>query len=258
MWGAISSVLKITSDNFKRLKTFKLATGGTVKIKADGTVVDGAGKLIGKAYYDKDGLWHLLNEATQTVQVFDTIGKEVVNLAGVTLPSNSKLRLGTDNTASVCYTDDMGNVMRVGDDLLPNTSYTLNGYSYSTDQHGRISEVVFDDLRLKPDGRTRLTIQDGRSAIGKGFEMTTDDRGHMIADMFDGNNTLANIVPMSRGVNQVEVKAIENSWVQCLEQGGNVSGSIEIMYSEFSFRPDSFEYSYDMGAGLVSTLILNN
>lgn len=257
MWGAISSVLKIAAENFKRLKVFKLATGGTVKIRTDGSVVNAAGKIVGKAYYDKDGLWHLVSEATQTVQVFDSAGKEIISLAGNSLPANSKLRLGTDNTASICYTDDIGNVMRIGDDLLPNTSYTINGYSYSTDQYGRINEVSFEDLQLKPEGRSRLTIQDGRHTIGKGFEKPTDDRGHIIADMFDGNNTLANIVPMDKTVNQVEVKAIEDSWAQCLEQGGSVSGSIKIAYSKSSFRPDAFEYNYDLGNGLVSTFIPN-
>lgn len=257
MWGAISSVLKIASENFKRLKAFKLASGGIVKIRADGSVVDAAGKLVGKAYYDKEGLWHLVNEATQTVQVFDSSGKEIISLAEKSLPANSKLRLGPDNTASICYTDDIGNVMRIGDNLLPNASYTINGYSYSTDQYGRINEVSFEDLRLKPEGSSRLTIQDGRYSIGKGFEKSTDDRGHIIADMFDGNNTLANIVPMDKTVNQVTVKAIEDSWAQCLEQGGNVSGTINLIYSKSSFRPDAFEYSYNLGNGLVSTFIPN-
>ena len=64
MWGAISSVLKITGKNFKRLKAFKMATGGSAAIKADGTVFDEAGKRIGQAFYDNENVWHLVDETS--------------------------------------------------------------------------------------------------------------------------------------------------------------------------------------------------
>ena len=131
--------------------------------------------------------------------------------------------------------------------------------AYTTDDFGRIIKADFADLKLKnPERRFRLDILDSKQNIGKGFELTTDDRGHLIADMFDGNNTMANIVAMNSSVNQREVQAIENIWKLCLQDGGHVHGSIEPTYTGESFRPDSFKYIYDAGKGEISETIINS
>ena len=260
MWGAIASVKKIASENLKRLKTFKLATGGTATLRPDGRVFDEAGKLIGKAYYEKDGMWYLLDEASQALQVFDKAGRAVTDpsvLAAITsLPRNAYLRLGTASEAAICYTDDLGNVIRIGNELIPNICYQLNGYTYYTDDIGRISKVVFDELKLHK-GHNRSLIAESKSVIGRGFEQLSDDRGHLIADMFGGDNTIANIVLMDSHVNRSTVKAIELSWQSCINRGEHVQGVIELAYSGESFRPDSFKYIYDIGEGLRETLISN-
>jgi hypothetical protein len=261
MWGAIASVTKISAENFKRLKAFKLAAGGTASIKPDGRVFNEAGKLIGKAFYEKSGLWYLLDDASNAIQVFDKAGKAITDPAMLsalkTLPSNTMLRLGTAADAAICCTDDIGQIIRVGNDLLPNICYQINGYTYYTDDLGRISKVAFEELRMRPEGQLRLEILDSKNAIGKGFEKLADDRGHLIGDLFDGNNTLANIVPMDGTVNKSDVRVVEIAWQKCLENGGSVHGRIEITYSGESFRPDSFIYIYDMGDGVVSTIISN-
>lgn len=257
MWGAIESVLRIEVSNIKRLNAFKLATGAKLTIKADGTVYDTAGKLIGKAVYDKDGIWHLIDEVDDVIRFFDSKGKELLELAGNKLPANTILKFASEVSDILYYTDDVGNIMRAGDDLLPNITYQLDGHKYTTDKYGRIEKVVFDNLQLKPEGRSRLTIAERMSQIGKGDALVNDQRGHLIADRFDGNNTLANIVPMSPNANQVEVAEIEAIWAKCLEQGGHVSGTIEIVYSKSSFRPIEFIYTYDIGNGMVTKVISN-
>lgn len=257
MYGAMSAVLKVNSQNIKRLKTFKHATGGTSKIKLDGKVYDEAGKLIGEALVDKDGLWRLVNHADDTIQVFDSKGKELLKLAGTALPSNAKLTLGAAAKAVVCYTDDLGQIIRKGNALQPNIVFQLGGHTYHTDSKGRIVKVVFDKLELKEVGRNRLKITDTMDDIAKGYAKTGDQRGHLIADMFNGDNTLANIVPMSQQANQTDVAAIEALWKKCLENGGNVSGTIEIRYNGSSFRPDDFTYMYDMGSGMIKKIISN-
>lgn len=256
MWGAIDSVLKIFSKNFKRLNSFKRATGGKAKIKIDGSVFDDAGKYIGKAYYDKDGVWHLVNESSKKISIFDSAGKELKSFAGSSLPSNSKLRLGTDATAKICYTDDIGQIFRIGDDLLPNMRYQINGYLYNTDDLGRVTKIVADNLQLK-NSTGRQIIFDSKSKIGRGFERHTDVRGHLIADRFGGDNTLANIVPMDGIVNNGEFKAIENILQKCLQDGGHVSVSIKPIYSGSSFRPDSLRVLYNIGNGEVTKIIPN-
>lgn len=269
MWGAISAVLKVSGTNIKRLNSLKLAMGKKATINSAGQVFDEAGKLLGKAYYDKNGIWHLVSASSKQVMFFDKKGKQIVDVAVLAskglsdgkLPSNGILRLAADSTENVilCYTDDLGQIYKEGKNLIPNITYKLRGYTYSTDEKGRIVKVVFEKLRLKPEGRGRLIIRDSLDDIGHGFaENATDDRGHLIADMFDGDNTLANIVPMDKNINRGSVAAMESNWAKCITEGGNVSGSIDITYSGSSFRPDKFKYVYDMGQGKVETVITNN
>lgn len=256
MWGAIGSVLKVAGKNFKRLKAFKTATGGALKIKLDGTVLDAAGNAIGKAYYDSKNLWHLVDEVAKTTRVFDQAGKELLSMAGAGLPANSALRLGADAAFKLCYTDANGVIFRVGDELLPNMTYVIDGITYMTDKYGRIVSTEFTQLTLK-DGARQL-IADSRYCIGHGEARTGDDLGHLIADMFNGDNTMANIVLMDGHVNKSPVKAIELSWKKAIQAGKQVSGRIDIAYSGRKFRPTGFTYSYDIGEGLVTKLIANH
>lgn len=257
MWGAISSVLKIAPQNIKRLKTFKLASGSKLRIHADGKVFDNAGQLIGEAYYDNEKIWHLVDKTSGVIRLFDSAGKELASVAGTTLPPNATLALGTAADAAVCYTDDAGKIFRVGSELKANITYNIGGHTYCTDDLGRITKVSFDGLKVKPEGTARETIADGMKEIGKGFAKATDDRGHLIADRFYGDNSLANIIAEDSTVNRGVIKQIENAWAECIQQGGNVSGTIEISYKGSSFRPDSLTYLYDMGDGLITSVIPN-
>ena len=263
MWGAIGSVLHVTAQNIKRLKAFRLAAGGTLHIKIDGTVVDALGNIVGKAYYGKNQ-WYLLDAASNATRVFDKAGKEIVNVANIELPApnllppNTTLSIGAQNALKVCYTDSAGIIYRIGDDLVPNIVYTIGDKVYRTDSLGRIIEVSFQSLSLKNPNRGRFVIAETMKTIGKGDALITDQRGHLIADMFDGNNTLANIVPMCPEANHGTVAAIETTWAQTIKSGGNVSGSISIAYEGTSFRPESFTYSYDIGEGLKDILINNH
>ena len=256
MWGAIGSVLKVAGKNFKRLKAFKAATGGALKIKLDGTVLDAAGNAVGKAYYDSKNLWHLVDEVAKTTRVFDQAGRELLSMAGAGLPANSALRLGADAAFKLCYTDANGVIFRVGDELLPNMTYVIDGITYMTDKYGRIVSTEFAQLTLK-DGARQL-IADSRFCIGHGEARTGDDLGHLIADMFNGDNTMANIVLMDGHVNKSPVKAIELSLKKAIQAGKQVSGRIDIAYSGHKFRPTEFIYSYDIGEGLVTKLIANH
>lgn len=256
MWGAIGSVLKVAGKNFKRLKAFKTATGGALKIKLDGTVLDAAGNVVGKAYYDSKNLWHLVDEVAQTTRAFDKAGKELLSMAGAGLPANSTLRLGADAAFKLCYTDANGVIFRVGDELLPNMTYVIDGVTYMTDKYGRIVSTEFAQLTLK-DG-ARQVIADSRMCIGHGEARVGDDLGHLVADMFNGDNTMANIVLMDGHVNKSPVKAIELSWKRAIQEGKQVSGRIDISYAGHKFRPSEFIYSYDIGEGLVTKVITNH
>ena len=57
--------------------------------------------------------------------------------------------------------DDNDKLYRIGDDLLPNNKYEINGYSYETDDKGRIILV---------EGILHIKDRDGRLIIGDSIE----------------------------------------------------------------------------------------
>lgn len=258
MWGAITSVLLVAIKDFKMLKAFKRATGRLAKIKLDGTVLDKAGRIIGRAYYDSKGLWHLVDEVAHTVSIFDSTGKELLSLAANSLPANAILKLGAETATKICHTDDLGRIYRVDDKLLPDITYQFRNNVYRTDAKGRIAQLDFSQLELKSELRPRFSIADSKQVIAREKLITTDHNGHLIADLFNGDNTMANIVRMDAKVNQGKVKAIENSWRKAINEGKKVSGSITISYKGSAFRPSEFIYSYNDGSGSIIKTILNH
>lgn len=139
------------------------------------------------------------------------------------------------------YRDDNGNVYRINDDLTPNSSYEINGYKYETDDLGRI-ESVSGKLHFS-DGE-RKNIADSKAKIGKGDELETDDRGHLIADRFDGGNGLENMTPQDAHVNRSEVKKLENDLAKQLDENKDVYVNIRADYDDDSHRPSSYTYTY--------------
>ena len=260
MVGAIDSVKDILFENFKRLNVFKTATGSKLKINVDGVVYDEAGKRLGQAFYDNGKTWRLVNDVEDTVQLFDQHGNEILKATSEGLPANEIIRTGIE-TALLCYTDDFGKIMRVGDDLVANTEFFKNGYKYLTDEQGRVIEASFESLRLKPEGRLRFKIADDISTITHGeikscIEARVD-KSHLIADNFDGDNTLANLVAMPSHVNQGIYKQIEDIWEKALLSGKKVSGKISVEYDSKSYVPKCFKIVYDIGEGLVEEIIKN-
>lgn len=86
------------------------------------------------------------------------------------------------------YYDVNGKLYRVENNLVPNCQYEMNGYTYTTDEQGRIS-LAEGTLHMK-DREGRLPIKDSIEDIGKGDQKEGDDRGHLIGDQFDGSNGL--------------------------------------------------------------------
>lgn len=142
------------------------------------------------------------------------------------------------------YYDDNGNLYRSDNDLAPNSEYDINGYKYKTDSEGRIVSVE-GELYLKNDKRS--PIKDSMKKIGKGQQLSTDHRGHLIGDRFNGGNGLENIVPQDGRLNQGAYKSLEDQWANALQSGKKVTVNIEVTYDSTSLRPNGFsvEYSID-------------
>lgn len=259
MWGAIEGALRVSQSVETRPKTLKMAGGLIRKIQADGTVVDDAGEILGKAYYHKDGTY-LLDETVKNpiVRMFDSKGGEIIDttvdglrdVADGRLPKNAILQLGDGSEKKICKTDSAGGIFRVGDELLPNHSYKLNDYSYRTDQWGRVFSCE-GDLHLKQGDR--FTLKD----VVKGA-LDGDDRGHLIGDRFGGSADAGNLVPMDQHINRSDYLKLENKWAKALENGDSVKVKIKLKYTSESFRPNSFEISYQIGDNSWITEIIQN
>ncbi len=153
------------------------------------------------------------------------------------------------------YYDDDGNLYRVGNDLAPDSEYTMNGYKYKTDEQGRVIHAE-GELYLKDGGR--MPIKDTMKKIGKGYQKITDHRGHLIGDRFNGGNGLENIVLQDGKLNQGQYKALENEWAAALQSGKKVSVSIEVVYDEISLRPEGFAVEYRIDDGSLNKRFFEN
>lgn len=142
------------------------------------------------------------------------------------------------------YYDDNGNLYRVGNELLPNSQYELNGYTYKTDEYGRIVSAE-GTLHMK-DRDGRLTIRDSLEDIGKGDQKEGDDRGHLIGDQFDGPNGLENMVPQDANINRNDFRNFENELAKEVKDGKEVKVKVEPIYEGDSRRPTAIAVTYSI------------
>lgn len=246
MWGAIDSV---TGPLFKRVKLprrLKFDGAGSGRIQANGDVVGEMGKRLGTAYYDDNHIYLSKGDDFKKFLVFDKSGRELTRLSGQRLKSNTTIMSGQGAKAVLSYTDDLGKIYQKGRKLVPNITFKLGGVTYKTDKLGRVREVYIDKLKLKQH-KGRLNLTDSLSDISKGFQRPGDERGHLIADMFGGSNQLANLIAQNGQVNKGEYKALELLLKKALESGKVVEKvKIVLPYTDDSFRPDAFRFTYQL------------
>ncbi|QNU68878.1 DNA/RNA non-specific endonuclease [Ruminiclostridium herbifermentans] len=137
--------------------------------------------------------------------------------------------------------------------LKPNVTYTTNeGYSYSTDEKGRIRSV---------EGVLQLGLAErneyAQKTVGREDRLSEDDGGHLIASIFKGSGGLDNLVAMDGNLNKGEWKKLENMWANALKgKDGKkkinpkpVKLDIEVVYKGDSQRPAKFNIVYQIGKG---------
>ena len=131
--------------------------------------------------------------------------------------------------------------------LKPDVEYTTKeGYKYSTNSQGKLSEV---EGTLKLDNGKRNNY--AQSHVGKGNgRLDTDDGGHLIATIFKGSGNIDNLVPMDATLNRGQWKVMENKWANALKSNEQVEVKIKINYNNpMSDRPASFNVKYKIGNG---------
>lgn len=212
--------------------TVEVASAGAV-----GKLLRGAGKPFAQA--EKNALKEGVDDAG-----------EVVADAGKLLPNKTFSLDGVK-----CRTDDAGKIYRMDDDLIPDGSYELGGYKYSTDGQGRITSAS-GKLQIKGHEK-RTNIKDSMEIVGRGEGKDTDDRSHLIADMFNGVGRLENLVAADINVNRSELKRIELKCNSALKSDNDVFYKIEPMYSRNSNRPSSFRVT-DIINGEKTVTVLDN
>lgn len=135
-------------------------------------------------------------------------------------------------------------------ELRPNNKYTINGYTYVTDELGRIISAR-GDLRLENGKR----FGNHQSKAGGIFRLKTDDGGHLFATIFGGSGKIDNIVPMDSNLNRGRYKALENKWAGILKDNPNakISVSITNIYSGNSARPTGIKVKYSIDGVMQDT-----
>ena len=140
------------------------------------------------------------------------------------------------------YKDDNGEIYRLGNELLPYNNYEINGYKYETDELGRVTSAE-GYLHLK-EREGRLPIKDSMEVVGKGYELPTDDRGHIIGDLFDGSNGLENLIPQDAVINRKDFQCFEKQLAEEVKNGKKVYFINEPKFEDLSRRPKELIISY--------------
>ena len=138
------------------------------------------------------------------------------------------------------YYDDNGKIYRVDNGLVANHEYSINGYEYKTDEQSRI--VSASGIIQTKDHEGRSPIEDSMENIGRGDQKKTDDRGHLIADRFNGGNGLENLIPMDSELNRKggDYYKLEDYMADAVASGADVYAEISVVYDGDSARPSEF------------------
>ena len=226
-----SSMRQLAND-IKSFSTSNLEAGRRLR-QATLSVEDGLGIYLADIL---EIIAQTQNSVGQSSESLETLAQKVMQKAD---DISELVAMGLGGKSSA---DDNGNTYRVGNDLVPNSSYEINGYSYKTDELGRITSAE-GTLRIKNrDGR--LAIRDSIEDIGKGDQRGTDDRGHLIGDQFDGSNGLENMVPQDSTINRVDFRNFEDSLSHQVKSGKNVYVNVSPYYEGNSRRPSIIVVNY--------------
>jgi hypothetical protein len=168
--------------------------------------------------------------------------------------SNSKFR----QNGVTCYTDDDGKIFRMGNKLLGGCTYTVGGYTYQTDDIGRI--VMAGGILQKKDHTGRGNMPDRMTAGAKAQNLSGDQRGHLIADMFNAAGGMENFVAMDQHLNQVRYRRLEMKLAALVNDPAHdnqVSYFVRPVYHGGSYRPVGFAVDYTVNGEQFSERFYN-
>lgn len=136
-------------------------------------------------------------------------------------------------------------------ELLPNNTYEINGTKYETDDKGRIIRA---EATVEINNTPRASLN---SRKVEGLE-PGDDKGHIIAHVLGGSDTEGNLVAQDAKLNRGEYKSMELGAKRALEEGKEVSMTVDIEYEGDSKRPKSFTVTLEIDDDITVKKFLNN
>ena len=154
-----------------------------------------------------------------------------------------KLPEETENAGNLdenWYTENKEKTVPPQGPLPPNTTYQAGefGYSYQTDDQGRIANWYTEDLQLTERTRRLPYV---RNTPGKQLD---DHAGHLAGDRFGGSGQLDNLVSQYWLVNVSSYKKLENEWYRAIQAGKTVEVDVEVVYDGDDLRPSVFIIEY--------------
>ena len=168
--------------------------------------------------------------------ISETNPLEESNPRSVTLDDGTVVTLPDAKTyENVTKTDDNGTVYLKDEELEPNTTYELNGNTYTTDEQGRIIRCEATPERSPENPR------DVNAQLQAGGEdrRPSDQGGHIVGRDLIGDGGAGNLVAMDTKITQSDYKRMENDIKAALDEGKEVTVTTDISYSGDSKRPDT-------------------
>lgn len=135
------------------------------------------------------------------------------------------------------YYDDNGEKYREGNFLETNTTFEKNGFTFKTDDLGRVVSASGKLETYQSDKKRKMASMD---SVGKGDQKEGDIRFHLIAHRFGGPDGIENLVAGDSKLNQGDYAKLENSLADAKKNGADVGLKAESLYIDNSNRPDSF------------------
>lgn len=149
--------------------------------------------------------------------------------------------------------DDNGKQYRVGDELIRNNKFQINGYEYETDNQGR-TIVASGKLSINELGQKNRSMDDNMDVIAKGDQQENDDRGHLIGHQFNGSDRMENLVPQDWRINRRSFRELEDSLASLVKTGHEIKVSVIPFYGDDTRRPAGIFYFYNIDG--VSNIVL--
>lgn len=206
--------------------------------------------------FKKNAADHIINIGTKFVKKITEKALDVgiSELMEKTIFKNALTNTQNAIANDVRYYDDNGKLYRIGENLLPDMQYTIEGYTYTTDALGRKIRVT-GNLHLS-DARNE-DITDTMEVIGKNDQMIGDRPGYLISSRFGGTSGAENLFPMDSDIQTEVLTTIENEWINALKNKKNVFVKIDLYYDNQSFRPKGFTVCGNIDGASFEVIIEN-